>query len=382
MATEAATSRPSRAGPGHRPRRRALLLLGAVSGRVNAGTADVGCRRAARPWRVRSGDRRGRRPRLPARSHGRPRRGASRSVRRPGGGGDAARGPRARRRRRDGGDPTPRRAPPSSRTAGRGARRCRCSSSPLLALAGLFALGLAAFGRSSGTGRTARAGALTHRGPGPPQRTRPTGDQTGLRPGRRPRCSMCAMWSASSAEPLSGPGSSSDRAPVAPRCSSSWRLKIFVAEPHQRVVLAVDDALLHRDHRVVGDLDVLGADLGAALGDVAVPEAVLLLGVLLAVARVERVHVQLGDPHEEPRARRTPPCSPRGRGRRGRCSGTGSTRCTCGTPASARRRPAASGTRRARGPPAARTPASRAPCVVERHVGDQVADRPGRSAAA
>ena len=73
------------------------------------------------------------------------------------------------------------------------------------------------------------------------------------------------------------------------------------AQPDQRVVLRVDDALLHRDDRVVGDLDVLGADLGAALGDVAHAEAVLRLRLALAVPRVERVHVELGEPDEEPR---------------------------------------------------------------------------------
>src|SRR4051794_23369653 len=45
----------------------------------------------------------------------------------------------------------------------------------------------------------------------------------------------------------------------------------LVAQPHQRVVLAVHDSFLHRDDGVVGDLDVLGAHLGAALGDVAHP---------------------------------------------------------------------------------------------------------------
>src|SRR4051812_45341605 len=35
-------------------------------------------------------------------------------------------------------------------------------------------------------------------------------------------------------------------------------LEDLVAEPDQRVVLAVDHALLHGDQRVVGDLDVLG----------------------------------------------------------------------------------------------------------------------------
>jgi hypothetical protein len=47
----------------------------------------------------------------------------------------------------------------------------------------------------------------------------------------------------------------------------------LVAQPHQRVELLVDHALLHRDDRVVGDLDALGADLGAALGDVAHADA-------------------------------------------------------------------------------------------------------------
>src|SRR5918998_6134962 len=67
----------------------------------------------------------------------------------------------------------------------------------------------------------------------------------------------------------------------------------LVAQPHHRVVLAVRCAFLHRNQRVVGDLDVLGAHLGAALGDVAVAEALRSLRELLAVgARIQRVHVQ------------------------------------------------------------------------------------------
>src|SRR5439155_16162281 len=50
-----------------------------------------------------------------------------------------------------------------------------------------------------------------------------------------------------------------------------------VADPHHWVVLAVGDSFLQRDQCVVGDLDVLGADLGAALGDVAHAEAVIVL---------------------------------------------------------------------------------------------------------
>ncbi|CAM5408547.1 hypothetical protein STENM223S_09196 [Streptomyces tendae] len=79
-------------------------------------------------------------------------------------------------------------------------------------------------------------------------------------------------------------------------------------QPHQRVVLAVHGPFLQRDQRVVRDPDPLGTDLGAALGDVAVAEAVVVLGGAGAVQAgvtggVQRVHVQLGDAHEEARAR-------------------------------------------------------------------------------
>src|SRR5262249_35990251 len=71
--------------------------------------------------------------------------------------------------------------------------------------------------------------------------------------------------------------------------------------PHDGVVVVVDHALLQRNDRVVGDLDVLRADLGAALRDVAEPEAGSRPDELPAVHGVERVHVQLGQAHEEAR---------------------------------------------------------------------------------
>src|SRR6266699_5589480 len=55
------------------------------------------------------------------------------------------------------------------------------------------------------------------------------------------------------------------------------------AQPDQRVVLAPDHPFLQGDQRVVGDLDVLRAGLGAALGDVAVSEAEVVLGDLAPV---------------------------------------------------------------------------------------------------
>src|SRR6266851_5845818 len=73
------------------------------------------------------------------------------------------------------------------------------------------------------------------------------------------------------------------------------------AQPDQRVVLAADHPFLHRDQRVVGDLDVLRADLGAALGDVAEAEAEVLLGDGAPVGGVGRVHLQFRDAHQEPR---------------------------------------------------------------------------------
>src|SRR5579863_385504 len=53
------------------------------------------------------------------------------------------------------------------------------------------------------------------------------------------------------------------------------------------------NALIPMKERVVGDLDVLGADLGAALGDVAVAQAEVVLGDLAPVRRVGRVHLEL-----------------------------------------------------------------------------------------
>ena len=67
-----------------------------------------------------------------------------------------------------------------------------------------------------------------------------------------------------------------------------------------RVVILVGDPFLERDDRVVGDLDVLRADLGAALGDVAVAEAEIILRDLPPVRGVGRVHLEFGHPHQEP----------------------------------------------------------------------------------
>src|SRR5690606_34276392 len=73
------------------------------------------------------------------------------------------------------------------------------------------------------------------------------------------------------------------------------------AEPDQRIEPPVDDPLLHRNDRVIGDFNAFRADLGAALGDVAVADALGVAGVLDPVGPgVQRVHVQFGGADEHP----------------------------------------------------------------------------------
>src|SRR5438105_11864264 len=69
------------------------------------------------------------------------------------------------------------------------------------------------------------------------------------------------------------------------------RLAAELAEEPDDGVEVVGHPLLHGDDAVVGDVDVLGTDLAAALGDVAEPDARVLADELRAVDRVERVHV-------------------------------------------------------------------------------------------
>src|SRR6266542_1702538 len=69
-----------------------------------------------------------------------------------------------------------------------------------------------------------------------------------------------------------------------------------------RVVIAIGDPLLERDDGVVGDLDVLGADFGAALRDVAVADAAIVLEELEPIGLVDGVHLEARHADEEPRA--------------------------------------------------------------------------------
>ena len=79
---------------------------------------------------------------------------------------------------------------------------------------------------------------------------------------------------------------------------------VFVAEdcaqePKDGIVELIDDALFHGDDGVVGDVDVLGADFRAALGDVAVAETALPFEEWHAVDRVERMHIQRCSANDE-----------------------------------------------------------------------------------
>src|SRR5947209_5921907 len=75
-----------------------------------------------------------------------------------------------------------------------------------------------------------------------------------------------------------------------PRRTSRKRTALFPLAPEDLrkwIVFAVHYAFLQRDDAVVGDLDVLRADLAAAFGDVAQTEPVLFLGSHLPVCVVK-----------------------------------------------------------------------------------------------
>src|SRR5580765_3338235 len=87
------------------------------------------------------------------------------------------------------------------------------------------------------------------------------------------------------------------QAPVtmATRPVKSTARSVDADEPHERpdrIVEPIDDALLERDDRVVGDGDPFRADGGAALGDVAEADAVLGAQLRQAIGGVERVHLE------------------------------------------------------------------------------------------
>src|SRR6185503_17939258 len=94
-------------------------------------------------------------------------------------------------------------------------------------------------------------------------------------------------------KPAVAPGGTRSQAGLEEASYSFFALRLREDNAQQfleRVVEAVYHALLEGDNRVVGDVDVLGADFGAALGDIAVAEAELVFEERDSVPRVERVH--------------------------------------------------------------------------------------------
>lgn len=61
-------------------------------------------------------------------------------------------------------------------------------------------------------------------------------------------------------------------------------------ESRHRIIKLIDDAFLHRDNCVVGDADVFRANFRAALGDVAIADAVVVLQIRDAIFGIERMH--------------------------------------------------------------------------------------------
>src|ERR1700716_3676084 len=72
-------------------------------------------------------------------------------------------------------------------------------------------------------------------------------------------------------------------------------------DPHDRVVSLRDNTLFERNDRIVSDLYALGAHVAATLGDIAHPQAHLILQYVEPVVGVEGMHLQLGVPDEHPR---------------------------------------------------------------------------------
>src|SRR5437016_4924327 len=80
-----------------------------------------------------------------------------------------------------------------------------------------------------------------------------------------------------------------------PQSGSHMNAKLFrehAKKPFHRIVETIHHPFFQGDDGIVGDGDVLRTDLRAALGDVAIADAVRLAQVLHAVLDVQRVHLQ------------------------------------------------------------------------------------------
>src|SRR5579863_5307654 len=82
-----------------------------------------------------------------------------------------------------------------------------------------------------------------------------------------------------------------------------WFLSSNLPYQHEHgIIKFIHHALFQRDDRIVGDVDLLGAHLGAAFGDVAQADAEFVLEHAGARLRIERVHFESRNPDEKPRS--------------------------------------------------------------------------------
>src|SRR5262245_42747588 len=88
----------------------------------------------------------------------------------------------------------------------------------------------------------------------------------------------------------------------------SMRISVFAGasdfsnQPEDGVVELVYDSFLQRNNGVVGDADLLGADLGTTLCDVTEPDPQLIFEQTGARDSIKGVHFQTGHSHEESRS--------------------------------------------------------------------------------
>src|SRR5947207_5548371 len=73
-------------------------------------------------------------------------------------------------------------------------------------------------------------------------------------------------------------------------------------EPTHWIVEIIYNSLFQRNDRVVGDVDVFGANLGAAFSDVAVADTELLFQQLGSIQTVKRMHFKPRHAHKESRS--------------------------------------------------------------------------------
>src|SRR5262249_52438072 len=84
----------------------------------------------------------------------------------------------------------------------------------------------------------------------------------------------------------------------------AWRTSYLPKDPEQglkRIVEPVNDALLQRNDRVVGDRDVFRTNFRTTLCDIAESDSLRLLQLRQPVFRIQRMHLERGRINEQAR---------------------------------------------------------------------------------